>query len=281
MACTINVFVKIHGNTVYIAVAENCYGGRVLSPRDYHLISQDLLCRWNHPVVPEKFLGSCKKRNNVYIHKSNKGDLVRCSLEKNVLIGSSTSLGHNVKIRNSVVGSNCKIGNNVNLDGVYVWDNVEVGDNCKISASIIASDVTIKDEVNLSMGCLISDFVTVGAKIVLQKTSVTKCEDDLSDAKLVGLDGSGVEYRIDDDGDGDMNRSRSGWTWEPDEYQSKVDPSDNDDEDESETEESDFEGANDDDEVKTFFEELIDNFERGIRERISSDNLVLEVNSIK
>lgn len=264
-------------------MAENDYGGRVFSPRDYHMISQDLLCRWNHPVVPEKFLGCCKKRNNVYLHKTNKGDLVRCSLEKNVLIGSSTSLGRNLHIRNSVVGSHCKIGSNVSLDGVYLWDNVEVGDNCNISASIVANDVKIKQGVTLTDGCLISESVIIGPEIVLQKASVINCEDHVSDKNLVGRDGRGIEYRSEhDDNDGNMHRSNLGWIWESDEScRVEVGSLDNDDENESDSEGSDLDGVNEEEDVKIFFKELIENFDRGIREKISSDNLVLEVNSIK
>ena len=67
-------------------------------------------------------------------------------------------------------------------------------------------------------------------------------------------------------------------TWEPDEEQvAEEEVSD----DESNSEASDFEAPNEDEDVKVFFNELIDNFKRGVTETISCDNLVLEVNSVK
>lgn len=234
-----------------------------------------MICRWNHPVVPEKFLGCCKKRNNIYIHKSNKSDLIRCSLEKNILIGSSTCLGSNVRIRNSVIGSNCKIGNSVKLDGVYIWNNVEVGDNCTISSTIIAEGAKINDGVVLRKGCLISSLVIIGSKVSLSQNSIANCNDKQTDRKLIGADGRGIlHHRVSDE-----EKKPFLTCWEPDEE--VVGVGDSTDEEDDESDDSDLETANEEDDVKVFFKELIDNFVRGVDEKISCDNLILEVNSIK
>lgn len=271
-------FFQIHGNSIYIAIAEEAYGARVTHPRDYHCMSQDLICGWNHPVVPEKFLSCCKNRNNVYVHKNNKKDLVRYSL-RNILIGPSTSLGHNVQIQNSVIGSNCSIGNNVELDGVYIWDNVKIGDNCKLSSTIIANDVVVKDGVVLSKGCLISPSVTIGSKISLENAFITKCGHSKSDERVVGPDGFGVLYHLDADTVSRRRKDKHLFTWDPD-VEIKKDQ-ELSDEGESDSEGSELEAGNDEEDVKIFFKELVENFERGVIERISCDNLVLEVNSIK
>lgn len=269
---------QIHGNSIYVATAEDAYGASVTYPRDYHNMSQDLICGWNHPVVPEKFLSCCKNRNNVYVHKNNKRDLVRYSL-RNILIGPSTTLGSNVQIKNSVIGSKCSIGSNVELDGVYVWDEVVIGDNCKLSSAIIANNVVIKDGVVLSKGCLISSSVIIGSKVRLENVCITKCEKSESQERVVGTDGLGALYNPDIDMDKHRKKDKHLFTWDPDiEMKKDEELSDGG---ESDSEGSEVEVANEEEDVKVFFKELLENFERGVIEKISCDNLVLEVNSIK
>ena len=152
-------------------------------------------------MVPEKFLGCCKRRHNVYINKKNKGDLVRCSLEKNVLIGSSTSLGSNVTVRNSVIGSNCRIGNNVSLDGVHIWDNVEIGDNCVLTSTILSNGVKIKSGVTLRKGCLVSSSVILGPNVTLEQVALKNCKESESDRNLVGSEGRGIIHESESDAD--------------------------------------------------------------------------------
>lgn len=198
---------------------------------------------------------------------------------RNSLIGASTSLGSNVQIRNSVIGSNCTIGNNVYIDGVYIWDNVVIGDNCQLSSAIIANDVVIKEGVTLSKGCLIAPFVIIGTKVSLENAHVVKSKANKSELKVVGSDGQGTLYQPDIDIDNREERDNNLFTWDPDVELKKDEESS--DEDGSESEGSEFEGANEEEDVKVFFKELIENFERGISEKISCDNLILEVNSIK
>ena len=178
-------------------------------------------------------------------------------------------------MRNSVIGSNCRIGDNVKLHGVYVWDNVEIGDNCTLSSSIVSNDVKIKSGVHLRRRCLISAFVVLGSGVSLENVTIVNCNEDQSDKKLVGAEGRGIIYSPDSEFE---EKNKKLIAWDPDEQEDANVSSDEEVESDSE---SDHGPGNEEEDVKVFFKELIDNFERGVTEKISCDNLVLEVNSVK
>lgn len=191
---------EILSNSVYVHKIQEGYAARVSSPALYDAISRDLVRRWIHPIVPDKFFDFDHRRNNIYLHQDYPISLLfGTNIDKNVLIGEKTKVGCGVTITNSVIGSNCEIADNVVIDGAYIWNDVTVGSNCNLSNCILAEKVILKSGVKIEFGSILGSNVIIGENVVVKEGSLIRFApdrlEDKIDWQLVGKDGQGCDCR--------------------------------------------------------------------------------------
>ncbi|ELU00049.1 hypothetical protein CAPTEDRAFT_153443 [Capitella teleta] len=300
---------EILGHTIHVKIIEEEYAARVSNLQMYDAISQDILSRWTYPFTPDGALLSTSdskcshSRHNIYLQEDV--TLARgCTLEENVAIGQGTVIGSKSRISHSVIGSNCSIGNNVRLENAYILNNVTVGDDCVITTSLLDDGVKVMAGVKVHSGCVLAKKVVIGNNSTLRPATRLMAEaptDDFDDTpgaifyfifhSLITAEplfvcdlGAAYEYKESADDDEeveDLSADLWGLRLESDE-----DAGDD-------WEASDYEGDSDDmnddfgrnspeaTESDMFLEEVIGTLERGIAENISTENIVLEVNSLK
>ncbi|CAG2121088.1 unnamed protein product, partial [Medioppia subpectinata] len=277
---------ELLGHSIYAHIVDTGYCARVNNISSYDRICKDILQRFTHPTVPEMQTSCTYQRHNIY-KKTGVHLEVDTKIKENVAIGTDSSFGSKTFITNSTVGSNCRIGNNVTIEDTYIWDNVVIEDNCVLKQCIIADNVHLKSNVTIKGGSLISYNAVLGPNITLKKFTHIFYDKDKKgvkfDKSIVGNEGKGVVYIADKDEESEEEEAVFEEIWgESDD--------ENEDEDKwttsttfSDNNTSDNELIDTDlvDDTKVFFDEVVDSLQRGIKERVDCDNLILEINSSK
>ena len=283
---------EIMMNTIYIkTLEEDAYAVKVNDAFSFDAVSRDIIERWSFPLVPDTQEDLCYHRHNVY--KSSTVDLkIDSVLEQNLVIGRNTSIGSGARIRDSVIGDNCRVGMNVRMNGCYLLDNVVVEDDCVLTQCILSSNVQVKRDCQLAQGCMLGTNCIVGPAISLPACTLLqeKSEfDEPLDTNLVGEQGKGFAYKPDDGPEDEDDREVQRLLWgqsaklgeQLDDTDSPDENEAGDDSDENADEAEDFEDQLGDEEFKGFYREVKDSLVRGVREKVESKNLVLEINGSK
>lgn len=265
----------ILGNSIYVHFLDGIYSSRIVDFAGYDTVSQEMLSRWSYPLVPDKVNNYAFCQENVFLERNEDGKPIHLSgavLEKNCMIGGETCVAEDVQMVNTVVGRNCKIGRNSKLTRCYLFEGVVIEDNCVLSHCIIDCGVVVKGGVVAKRGCIFGKNVVVGSGSVLSGLHLRAPKMKETSEVLLGKEGSGVICKkithID----------------ETDIWGTEVKKSEQVEESEgspTESEGEDHDYCDEEDYVKTFYSEIMDNFKRGVTENISCDNLILEVNSMK
>ena len=282
-------------------VGDDCYASRITNLHTYFAAKHDIIHRWLYPIVPEMSPGKTISkvsygRHNIY--KSSDAQLRKGSaLEEDVLLGSHLVLGENSSLHQTVVGNKCEIGKNVTIKNCIIFNNVKIGDNCNLADSVIGNGVVLENGIELQEKCVLGDSVHIkkDAKLpkatwlVSEKPKSGFSDDEDEDSDAQGLYGPKAVVYHDEDEDEDSDSDVE----HVEDFQSKwgktaLDATEDiDDSDDSEDDDSDF-GMEDtmhnfeiDDEAnfRKFNDEVFESLERGAKEGIKVDNLVLEVNS--
>ncbi|KAL1422498.1 hypothetical protein MTO96_022092 [Rhipicephalus appendiculatus] len=262
---------EIMGNSIYTHISDNCYAASACNLVMYDAVSQDVLQRWSHPLVPDQFVEengqSCVyHRHNIYKPTSGLQLSRSCVLEPSTFVGSGTKIGDNTVVANSVIGQNCTIGRN----------------QC-----LLASRVRVKRNVTVTPGCVLSFDVKVGPDIKLKEGTLLQSKPDIDDFEdepghveecdpsLVGKEGHGFLCRPedeDDDEDDDAALPEDVWGRPP--------PSLEDEDSGPEEDDLSSDGtASPVDDTKLFYNEVVESLQRGVEENVKCDNLILEINS--
>ncbi|GBM84123.1 Translation initiation factor eIF-2B subunit epsilon [Araneus ventricosus] len=159
---------ELLGNSMYIHIAEAGYGANVSNLYMYDVVSQDIMSRWAHPIVPDlvESHGCTFSHSEHNIYKQPGVEVGRnCQLKQNVVIGKGTTIGDNTFIENSVIGRNCDIGENSVIKGSYLWNDVSVGDGCNLNMCLLGEKVKLLKNVQINAGCILgSERYFLGAK---------------------------------------------------------------------------------------------------------------------
>lgn len=129
------------------------YYARILDPRTYEAVTQDILARYLHPLVLESKL-LCPKSHYTYstINKYFDSGVklnIEATVGSNCVIGQNTEIGMNTQIERSTIGNECKIGKNVKIKNSIIWNNVTIEDGAEIIQSIICDKVIISKNVKV------------------------------------------------------------------------------------------------------------------------------------
>lgn len=155
------------------------YYARVLDPRTYGAITQDILSRYLHPMVVDSKL-LCPKSNYVFQYFNKYFDqgvqvALNTTVTNNSQIGMFSKVGTNSLIDRSTIGEKSVIGKNVKIRNSFIWNNVEIQDNVEIEDAIIADNVVIKKGAKIGSGSMISFGVIVKeGVVVLPASTVSK-----------------------------------------------------------------------------------------------------------
>lgn len=137
---------------------------------------------------------------------------------------------------------------------------------------MLASNVKVLAKCLLERGCVLGKNVSVGPEVHLTNQLIgSPGEGENAPVTLLGNNGSGSLYKPSPEYL--LHRRWHGGDFVP--------PGELTSDDDSDDATEDLDYADDDDPVKTFYSEVIDNFKRGTSENIKCENLILEVNSMK
>merc|ERR1712098_55803 len=153
-----------------MSVVKDRYAARVSNMQSYDSISKDVVCRWSYPFVPDVYGCDGEKvkyhRHNIYCSKNV--TLARgCDLQRDVVVGSGTTIEGGSSISRCIIGKNCHIGENVHLVNSYLWDGVRVESDCSIDTALLASRVTVKKSTTIKPGSILAWDVVVGPSVTI------------------------------------------------------------------------------------------------------------------
>ncbi|KAJ8297595.1 hypothetical protein KUTeg_024126 [Tegillarca granosa] len=287
---------EIMGNTIYVNVVKNEYAARISNLQMYDAISKDIISRWVFPLTPDSNINNRENslscgRHNVYLSKDV--TLARgCILEENVIVGGGSSIGSNTVISQSVIGNNCKIGENVKIMGSYIWNDAVIEDNTVITKAILCDSVHLYKGTTVQPGSVLSWNVKVGPDITLPECVKLTSEpiddgfgDDLPEADQVtetspdfGSRGKAYIFKAASDSDDEEELELVHDMWGL-----NIQSEDEDDISSIASNETDdlSDGSLPPDDYRMFYSEVIDTLRRAREENISTDNMILEVNSLK
>ncbi|XP_013864405.1 translation initiation factor eIF2B subunit epsilon [Austrofundulus limnaeus] len=300
---------EILGNQIHMHVTKDGYGVQVSNLLMYDSVSSDLVRRWFYPITPESNFTDQEGRSCTYSrHNVYRGSGVSLGhgsqMEENVLIGCDTSIGANCSISNSVIGDNCTIGDGVILDHAYIWNNVHIASNVVIRQSVVCDKAEVKEGVTLNKQCVLAFNVVIGPNMSLPEGTVVSMhhpdeeeEDDdefLSDDAEVGQRKEKTKQKVFNPAE--VGAEGKGYIWKA----SSLDETEEEElsqclwglvlnpDPDSDSEDSELDGPDDPvipspemDDVNVFQVEVLGTLQRGLKENISCDNLVLEINSLK
>lgn len=259
-------------NTVYCEVLkESQYISKVSNWPMYQIVSQDVLRRWNYPLVPDLSEKYSYRKNSIYL--KNVTFSKDCKLNFDIIIGSNTKLDKEVSIDNSVIGSNCLIGEKVVIENSFIFDKVRIERGSVIRFSVVSDDCYIKKNCNLVQNCILGQGVVLNentkihnVKLVTKKYPGSKNFLKFSDTCLYYKSASENSDSEDEEIPGLVTENNI-----PNDILFEDDASDCD----SDT--SSIAPVLDD--VKIFYNEVIDSLTRGYEDKLKCENLILEINS--
>lgn len=191
---------------------------------------------------------------------------------KNSIIGDNCTIGADCKIVESVIGPNCVIGSNVTLVRVYLFDSVTIESDSSVTCCILASNVTVNSKCVLEKGCVLGKNVSVGPEVHLTNQLISSPgEGKALPCDFLGRKGSGSLFTP-------SNEYLLHRNWHGGDFLPLIESTTDSESDDAI---EDFEYGDDDNQLKTFYSEILDNFKRGTVENVTCENLILEVNSMK
>lgn len=300
---------EILGNQIHMYVISEAYGARVSNLLMYEAVCSDIIHRWVYPLVPE--INFTDNKNQAYTlsrHNIYRGYEVSLGhgsiMEENVLIGQGTIIGSNCKITNSVIGQNCVIGDAVILDRACVWNNVKIKNGTKVQQSVVCDNAEVKENVVLQKHCVLAFNVALGPNITIPEGTVISMhlldeeDEDLDEFSDEEYSNKEIKNKTKGYNKAEVGTEGRGYVWkrtsevETEEEElmqclwgltlSPGEDSASESEMSVESEELDSRSVTPQlDDIRVFYNEVIGTLQRGLEENISSDNLVLEINSLK
>lgn len=141
------------------------YAARVELWATYAAVSQDVLARWAHPLVPDSNLAGGSYEHGVgHVYKEQPVVLAQlCTVGSSTCVGAGTNVGAGSTIRRSVVGRRCRVGSDVKISNSYIWDDAVIEDGAEVSGAVVASGATVGHGARLLPGSVVDFGETVSA----------------------------------------------------------------------------------------------------------------------
>ncbi|CAG0882649.1 unnamed protein product [Darwinula stevensoni] len=213
----------------------------------------------------------------------------RSQLVGNVVIGEGTSISDDCVITDSVIGPNCIIEMGVHLSRAYLWGNNIIQANTRVTGgSLLGDGVTVGPDISLPPG------IHLASQPPPDDVEFGSPPPEPPAKEVIGVDGKAFvwercEASSDEEEDEKEEMIEEDWGigWrrkheESEESSEGEDKSETDgsgDEDDEDAELSGVMAASDD--LKAFYREIEESLRMGVIEKVSCENLILEINSSK
>eukprot|EP00735_Rhodelphis_limneticus_P006512 TRINITY_DN18929_c0_g1::TRINITY_DN18929_c0_g1_i1::g.1421::m.1421 TRINITY_DN18929_c0_g1::TRINITY_DN18929_c0_g1_i1::g.1421 ORF type:complete len:682 (-),score=163.39,sp/Q54RF3/EI2BE_DICDI/35.78/1e-136,W2/PF02020.13/6.4e-22,Hexapep/PF00132.19/0.29,Hexapep/PF00132.19/0.059,Hexapep/PF00132.19/0.00016,Hexapep/PF00132.19/22,Hexapep/PF00132.19/0.00058,NTP_transferase/PF00483.18/2.8e-07,Hexapep_2/PF14602.1/0.011,Hexapep_2/PF14602.1/0.045,Hexapep_2/PF14602.1/0.31,NTP_transf_3/PF12804.2/0.022 TRINITY_DN189 len=288
---------EILGQKIYShVIGPTEYATRVNCLRSYASVSRDIVRRWAYPLSPDSnlFGDTTYRISRGRVYKEESVSVARSAhVGNNTVIGADSTLADDVTVSDTVIGRRCTIATGAKIKSSFLWDDVVVGEGSVIEGALLCKGVRIGKKATIQRGCVLSfgvvidDGVTVGAHTRITRSAYID-EDSLeeidsdelraqlsgdSEPKVVGAKGQGRRWKC---SQADLPKRNS--------VACEAGPWDEDDHADGawvEEEDAGHESDHGETGINDFMKEATDTMRRGIREKISIDNLALEINGLK
>eukprot|EP01133_Synstelium_polycarpum_P012112 gene12112-14168_t len=269
-------------------VLQGEYAARVKDLRTYNSVSKDIIHRWTFPMVPDNnfMCNTTYTMSRQMIYKERKVRFRACNIGEETVVGKDTEVGDGSDVAHTIIGRNVKIGNNVKIRGAFIWDNVVIEDNAVITECLLCEGATIGAGASVGRGAIVSFNVVVGAgtivepftKLTLGGLVALESDNDEFEGKTLtapialGAGGCGEKWILHNGAFNELYPRGDDDIQEPEviEDPTSVDPTGCDDPPTG--------GISD---LEKFRGEVAATVRRGINEKVSTENIVLEINGLK
>ena len=269
---------KILGNSIFTHILSHSdYAQRVSDLNLYRVVSRHVMERWSYPLVLDEGItlrpddAYQYKRDGLYTHYQLP-TLIFKYLDSNVVVGKASKIAEGCKIRNCVIGKNCSIGSKVIMENCFLFDNVCIEDGCVLVDSILGDNTHIHKHSKLPSGCVLSSNVHVFSTDNLQEHTKLVSKQLGKLQQVSSTNDKCFVYK-----DEKSNKLQDYWGDEEVEWEEERDQldgwSNESDDEEEEDEEMDDAGR--------FYNEVVKNLQRCLKEDVALPNVLLEINSVK
>jgi translation initiation factor eIF-2B subunit epsilon len=177
------------GKHIYAYTIQNEYAARVQDPRTYHTISRDIVTRWAYPLVPEIQLlaDSSYVQSARYVYKESHLRVSRSAqLVEGVVIGAHSAVGARSVLTRCTLGRNVSIGSDVRLAESHLWKGVVVENGASITQAIVCDHCVIGSGAVIHRGCVL------GYGVIVQPHAVVPAFTRLFKQGAAGCDEAGT-----------------------------------------------------------------------------------------
>ncbi|KAK6620768.1 hypothetical protein RUM43_011063 [Polyplax serrata] len=268
---------EILDSRIYFYLVENGYGCTIKNWRTFQRVNLDCIHRWTFPLVPDQFFANDKpfsyQRHCIY--KQPGVQLVNSvKLEMDVVVGANSLIGHNSVILRSVIGKNCSIGENVFIRDCYLFDGCIVKDNGKLELSVIGENSKVGENSTLR-NCFIKKNVNLKQNTKMEDAVIAK-EPQEKNWKEISPGAFFIKIKDQYGSDESLNEQAGLDFIDPEaEYCEVLE----DDDLSSVSDDKSYMNSPEPDDTTVFYTEVVDSLQRGFEEKLSCDNLILEINS--
>ncbi|KAJ1462380.1 nucleotide-diphospho-sugar transferase [Pelagophyceae sp. CCMP2097] len=193
---------------------DSAYAARLHDPRVYDAVTNDVLERWCHPLVPDApaatWAGSCTESTTAARRGVYKGVWVKIprstDLHTPVLIGSRSKLGENVTIRHSTLCDDAILADGSSVVRSHLGARCTIAKNASVDCSLLGDDVVVQEGARVCRGCVLGAGVVVGAGVVLKAFSRITARRE---RRTCSFDAAGSNFEAVEDEDGVRSGHRS------------------------------------------------------------------------
>ncbi|XP_068235242.1 translation initiation factor eIF2B subunit epsilon [Palaemon carinicauda] len=152
-------------------VLDSGYATRATSLPLYEKVSNEVIRRQAHPLVPEVSLTSHRIRylyddfTNNYCEASAK--FHKGSGGRDVVIGAGSEVSLTAQLDRTVIGDHCTIQDNVKISSSFIMNNVNIKKGCVLDQCYLGDNVKLEENVVLLPGCVLGANVILGPNITV------------------------------------------------------------------------------------------------------------------
>lgn len=301
------------GSTLHIHELGRGYIEQARTIAEYAGVNTDVLGRWAYPWVPDNSgdeQDSCRFNRGAYVDASA-SVAPGSTISKGSLVGRGSTVEAGARLDRCAVGGDCHIGRGAVLQSSCLHAHVRVDDGCQVASALLADHVVVRSHAKLEAGVVLAKRVVIdtahtvpaGTTVSLAQQSQGGSTGSDEETDWPGADGGTsaaveaaatalaaggipeVSIAFDEDVVGSFG---AGFAWHgPADERLLAQQVTHD----GDSEAGDFmqdastvDDAGHDDQgipVDQFKREVAETFLRCIKERISHDNAVIELNGLK
>ncbi|PSC74700.1 Translation initiation factor eIF-2B subunit epsilon [Micractinium conductrix] len=151
------------GSTLFVHELARGYVERISTASAYSGVVEDVVGRWAYPWVPDNSgdpQDLCRFNRGVYVD-GTAAVASGARLSKGSMVGRGSIVEAGACLERSIVGAECHIGRGVALQGSCLHSGVRVDDNCRVSSTVLAEQVVVRSHARVETGVILAKRVVV------------------------------------------------------------------------------------------------------------------------